>query len=514
MGQTTDSVVIVGAGSAGWLTALALDTFCPFLKIRLIRPSRGAAIGVGESTQPDFVELLQAARIDLRAFYETCEATMKCGIFYRDWNEVGKHYWHPFSDLSLGEQFGPANLSANYTVAHHYQQMILRRRGSHARYYKSVHSSYEPCVKNKQVAPEAAVAFHVDAHKITEFLQRHLTRVEVLEADDLDVQVEDGRIASIVLDGTRTISADLYVDCSGFARAIHKHVAAPDILPYEANVNRAVAAQVPYLDIEKEITPYTGAHAHEHGWTWSIPLRSRVGSGYVYHGDFCTADQAESNFREYWGAQRMRDVEVKHIAFDSASLRNPWVENVIAIGLSAGFVEPLEATGLNWTITSVQLLCQSLAARYYDRDTSAKYNFNILGYVYDVQDFIDAHYKLSERRDSEFWRYITAREYPERLAHRLAMYAVEMPTNRNRIKATPWAFSELSWLDILNGYNFRYEKVDVDPRLMEVSDALLEKIAAREPHGIHPLKCSPRPDARGPQILLDQQTGQPRVSNY
>ena len=504
MGQTVDSVTIVGAGSAGWLTELALDTYCPFLKTRLIRPRRGAAIGVGESTQPDFVELLQAQGIDLRAFYEACDATMKCGIFYRDWNEVGKHYWHPFSDLSLGKPFGPENISATYTVAHHYQQMILRRRGSHARYYGAVHTSYKPCVKDRNVAPESAVAFHVDAHKISEYLERHLTEIEVIEADDLDVQVEDGRIARIVLDGSSTISADLYVDCTGFARAIHKHVATPEVLPYEANVNRAVAAQVPYLNVEKEITPYTGAHAHEHGWTWSIPLSSRIGSGYVYHADFCTADQAESNFREYWGAERMRDVEVSHISFDSASLRNPWVKNVVAIGLSAGFIEPLEATGLNWTITSGQELCQSIVARYYDDDTSAKYNFNLLGYIYDVQDFIDAHYKLSARRDTEFWKYQTSRKYPERLEHRLALYAKEMPTNRNRIKGTPWAFSELSWLDILNGYDFTYEKAEIDQRVLARADELLRILAAKEPTGVPPLQCRPHPYARGRQVMLAQ----------
>lgn len=504
MGQSVDSVVIVGGGSAAWLTALSLCTYCPFLKTRLIRPAKGSTIGVGESTQPDFVQLLQAACVDLRAFYEACDATMKCGIFYRDWNEVGKHYWHPFSDISLGEQFGPENLSATYTVAHHYQQMILRRKGSHAQYYKSVHTSYPTCVKNKHVAPESAVALHVDAHRITEFLESYLTEVEVLEADDMDVQVEDGRIARIVLDGSTDISADLYVDCTGFARAVHKRIATPEFLPYEANVNRAVAAQVPYLNVEKEITPYTGAHAHEYGWTWSIPLRSRIGSGYVYHGDFCTADEAESNFRKYWGEERMRDVEVKHISFDSASLRNPWVKNVIAIGLSAGFIEPLEATGLNWTLTSGQVLCQSLATRYYDEDTSAKYNFNILGYIYDVQDFIDAHYKLSERRDTEFWKHHTSRKYPDRLEHRLALYAAEMPTNRNRIKATPWAFSELSWIDILNGYNFKYEKIDIDPRVMEATDALVREISQKQPDGIPPLECNPPSYPRGPQILLDQ----------
>ena len=504
MGQTAESVAIVGAGSAGWLTALALNTYCPFLKTRIIRPRRGSVIGVGESTQGDFVQLLQAARIDLRAFYAACDATMKCGIFYRDWNEIGKHYWHPFSDISLGEPFGPENLAATYTVAHHYQQMISRHKGSHEQYYKSVHTSYKTCVRNKDVAPESAVAFHLDAHKITEFLEGFLTKVEVLEADDFDVQVEDGRVTGLVLDGSQRIAADLYVDCTGFARAVHRRIAAAQTLPYEANVNRAVAARVPYSNVEKEITPYTGAHAHEHGWTWSIPLRSRIGSGYVYHGDFCSQDQAEQNFRQYWGEERMRDVEVKHISFDSASLRNPWVENVIAIGLSAGFIEPLEATGLNWTLTSGQLLCQSLATRYYDEDTSAKYNANILGYVYDVQDFIDAHYKLSERRDTDFWQYETSRKYPERLEQRLALYAEEMPTNRNRIKAAPWAFSELSWLDILNGYNFKYARMDVDPVVMESVDELVRAIAKQEPHGIPPLQCNPNPNARGPLILLSE----------
>ncbi len=504
MAQNVETVAIFGAGSAGWLTALSLNTYCPFLKTQLVRPRRGAAIGVGESTQPDLIQLLQAARIDLLAFYEACDTTFKCGIFYPDWNEVGKHYWHPFSDVSLGTQYGPTNLSASYTIAHHYQQNILRHRGSYTQYYKAVHTSYQTCVKDRLVAPEAGVAFHVDAHKITAFLEQFLKNVEVIEADEFDVRVKDGRISEVVLDGTRTIEADLYVDCTGFARALYQHVATPDILPYEANVNRAVAASVPYLNAEKEVTPYTTAHAHEHGWTWTIPLRSRIGSGYVYHGDFCSADEAEKNFRDYWGADKMRDVEVKHIAFDSASLRNPWVSNVVTIGLSAGFVEPLEATGLNWTLTSGQELCKSLATRYYDRDVSEKYNFNVLGYVYDVQDFIDAHYKLSSRRDSEFWKYQTSREYPERLERRLALYAEEMPTNRNRIKAFPWAFSELSWIDILNGYEFKYAKLEIDSRMLDAGDALLRDIAKKDRLGLPPLLCRPQSHARGPQILFSQ----------
>lgn len=482
--QSVKSVVIVGGGSAAWITALVLSTYCPFLRIKLIRPRKNSPIGVGESTQPDFLRVLMAAGIDIQKFYSACDATMKCGIFYKDWNTGGDHYWHPFSNLVF---------TGSYTAAHHYQQMILEdpSRYSHAQYYESVHTSYHTCVKTNQVAPESAAALHVDAQKISEYLERVLASVEVLEADSTEVQSAEGKITGIVLDNNRTVSEDLYIDCTGFARAVFKHVASPDIVPYEADVNRVVAAQMPHADPDKEFTPYTKAHAHEHGWTWSIPLQSRIGSGYVYHGDFCSPEQAERNFREYWGVQRMHDIEVRHISFDSITLRNPWVENVVAIGLSAGFVEPLEATGLSWTIASADLLCQALCARYYDQDTSAKYNANMLGYIFDVQDFLDAHYVLSARRDSEFWRYQTSRPLPERLQHRLALYAEEMPNDLNRVKSSPWAFNEVSWLDLLNGYNFRYAKFNVDPMQKARAQQALQQIAASTKQSADPRTCVP-----------------------
>ena len=482
--QSVRSVIIVGAGSAGWLAALVLNTYCPYLQLKLIRPRKNAPIGVGESTQADFLRVLAAARTDTQAFYKACDATMKCGIYYEDWNAVGEHYWHPFSSLAL---------TGSYTAAHYYQQMILESPGrfSHNDYYAAVHPSYEICVKYKQVAPESAAALHVDAKKITEYLEHNLSIVEVLEADNVDVRTADGKISGIVLDGNRTLSADLYVDCTGFARALFKHVATPQILPYAANVNRAVTAQLPFADIGSEITPYTRAHAHEHGWTWSIPLQTRIGSGYVYHGDFCSPEQAEKNFRAYWGEQRMRDVSVRHIAFDSVCLRNPWEKNVVAIGLSAGFVEPLEATGLNWIITSADLLCQSLGARYYDEDTRIKYNANILGYIYDVQDFLDVHYKLSARRDSEFWKYQTSRQYAERLEMRLSLYAQEMPNDANRLKTSPWAFNEVSWLDILNGYKFKYAKLNVNPLQTALAQQAMQKIASSPKQGLNPRTCMP-----------------------
>src|SRR5690606_867305 len=268
------------------------------------------------------------------------------------------------------------------------------------------------------------------------------------------------------------------------------------ILHYQANVNRAVAASVPYADIGKEIMPYTKAHAHENGWTWSIPLQSRIGSGYVYHSDFCLPEQAERSFREYWGVDRMRDVAVKHIAFDSNTLRNPWEKNVATVGLSAGFIEPLEATGLNWTITSADLLAQLLGARYYDQDVRAKYNVSMRGYIHDVQDFVDVHYKLSARRDSEFWRYQTSRRFPERLEARLQLYAEEMPNDLNRLKTFPWAFNEVSWIDILNAYRFAYRKIEVHPMQRAQAEEALRRIASAPRRSVDPRKCVPMSHAR------------------
>lgn len=484
MFEAVKSVVIVGAGSAGWLTALVLSTYCPFLKIRLVRPRANAPIGVGESTQPDLPARLQAAGVDLGEFCVACDATMKCGIFYRHWNTVGDHYWHPFTAMA---DSGP------YTAAHHYQQMILEapERYSHAEYYARVHTSYETCVNRNLIAPEAARALHVDAAKLASFLEGHLRKVEVIEAEHIEAVAADGRISGISLGDGRMLSADLYVDCTGFARAVLGRIAEPDKLPYEANVNRAVAANVPYVDQAAETHPYTRADAHEQGWTWSIPLRSRIGSGYVYHGDFCSPEQAERNFRAYWGLERMREVEVRHISFDRDTLRDSWVGNVVAIGLSAGFVEPLEATGLNWTINAADMLSRMIGAQYYDDDTRRKYNSLMIGYIRDVQDFVDAHYVLSSRRDSDFWRYQTSREYPERLMHRLAVYAAEMPNQVNRVKSFAWAFNEVSWLDILNGYRFGYAKIDVGAEERARAEHALRQISTSARQAVDPLTFTP-----------------------
>jgi tryptophan halogenase len=175
----------------------------------------------------------------------------------------------------------------------------------------------------------------------------------------------------------------------------------------------------------------------------------------------------------------------------------------VAIGLSAGFVEPLEATGLNWTISCADLLSRCLGARYFDDDMRVKYNSLMIGYIRDVQDFVDAHYLLSARRDSEFWRYQTSREYPERLRHRLALYAAEMPNASNRVKSFAWAFNEVSWLDILKAYGFQYAKVAVAPEQRARAEQALKQIAAAPRHGVDPRNFTPvQPSANDARLRV------------
>ena len=254
--QPVNSVVIVGAGSAGWLTALVLVAYCPGLKIRLVRPRANNPIGVGESTQPDLPLRVQAAGLDLADFCVATDATIKCGIFYRDWNVVGDHYWHPFSTMA---DTGP------YTAAHHYQQLILEKpqQHKHADYYARVHTSYETCVKRNLIAPEAATALHVDAAKLALYLERRLTSVEVIESDRVEPIAADGRIAEHRARRRQDDHRGSLRRLHGLrARGARQDRAQPASLHYEANVNRAVAGSVPYARPQDGNAPvHAGARA-------------------------------------------------------------------------------------------------------------------------------------------------------------------------------------------------------------------------------------------------------------
>lgn len=454
-------VCILGAGSAGIITALTLRTFLPDVAISIMIPKTNKNIGVGESTQPDLVDLIEAAGIDLFDFIEKVDCTLKHGIYYKNWNRVGDNYWHPFTSLSGQSQ---------YTRAHHYHKMHILYPEQYplSDYYQSVHPSFELCVKNNLSSTAMPYALHIDADKMANYVLDFLGRsIDVVYYDDYFINSIDKKIEDIEFDKNRKIEADLYIDCTGFSRSLSNAIDNTTTDGYEGNVNAAIAARIPYEKIPNNKTiPYTKADAWTNGWIWTIPLSSRLGSGCVYNTNFCSGEEAKCKLVDYWNNQ-ITESDLQKISFSSESLLHPWKNNVVNIGLSAGFIEPLEATGISWFIISSRLLATMLKNRYFDQNLSQRYNTQIRSYIEDVQDFIDTHYMLSNRQDSEFWIYQTSRKRHPRLLARLHQYHNFMPNKTNRPDNSIWAFNDVSWVDILTGYDFKFKNVDIPTEIMK-----------------------------------------------
>ena len=439
-----NNICIFGAGSAGWITALSIKSHLPEVNVTLLSSNKVPTIGVGESTQLDLVELLHGAGINVNDFIHQTDATLKHGIYYKNWNTKDSEYWHAFTNLSE---------TGYYTRAHLYHKLHNMQPETYPLkdYYSNVHPSYTQCVTHNRSSSDMPFALHTDAAKMVEYLRNFLApHITINDFDDFSVNTSSNKIDSIVVDGN-TVTADLYVDCSGFNRVLASYIDGFIEDNYDANVNSAIFGRVNYGSVIKN--PYTLADAQDCGWIWKAPLQSKVGSGYVFNDNFCDVETAKEHFIKYWGGS-VREETVRSVKFSSSSLKNPWVSNVVCNGLSAGFVEPLEATGISWFIQGAKSLCRILKNRYYNEDTQAKHNSLMRMYVEDVQDFVDVHYSLSNRRDTEFWRYQTSRPRSDRLMSRLELYSNQMPNKNNR-EGYNWAFNDVSWLDILTGYGFK-----------------------------------------------------------
>lgn len=448
------NICVFGTGSAGWITALNLSDSFPDILITVLNPLKTGNIGVGESTQPNITNLMKRVGLDYDDFLQSTDSTLKHGIYYKNWYKKNTEYWHPFTDLTE---------SSYYTSAHYYQQLIMHYpdQHSHEDYYSNVHESYDLCVKGKKASIDMPWAIHMDANLMGQYFKRHLinlSNVRVIDYNDYTVEVNENKINSITCDGQK-IEADLFIDCTGFKKALLSKINDCKTDNYQGNVNTALFGRMYYEDVEdKSRAPYTLVDAHANGWAWTIPLQSKMGTGWVYNSDFCDEETARENFSKYWNG-KLDISNVNTIKFTSDSLIKPWVSNVVAIGLSAGFVEPLEATSIAWFIYGSDLLGSSLHSRYYDDNIIERYNYMMRSYIEDVQDFVDVHYVLSARDDSEFWKYQNNKPVHPRLNQKLNVYRDQMPSKNTRETTNqPWAFNDVSWIDILNGYNFKYNK--------------------------------------------------------
>lgn len=378
-------VLIVGGGSSGWMTAAYLQQqLGQELQISLIEASDIPIIGVGESTNSVMFYYAQAIGLDEKSFMRGTNAAYKTGIRFANFNRQGGVFYHPFGQPTGDAMFKP-----------------------HAERF---HMPFHLAERGNEFARKFGHAYQLDAGLFGEYLKirsrnkgvRHVVdRIERVELND------SGEIARLHTAHSGALDADLYIDCSGFvSMLLDKSLQEPFISVNQQLLNdRAIAARVRYVDKDRELRTITNCVALSSGWVWEIPLWSRLGTGYVYSSAFLSQTDAEAEYRSYLGEQRLKEVEFNHIKIRVGRHERAWVANCVAVGISYGFLEPLESTGLSLTQLMIFDLAAALAT---DGSSVARRTFNRRqAELFDTtKDFILAHYALTSRDDTPYWRHI------------------------------------------------------------------------------------------------------------
>ena len=414
-------VLIVGGGSAGWMTAAYLDAVLnrdgrKRAQISLIESPDVPRIGVGEATIPSINHILAAIGIDELEFLKRVDGTYKQAIKYVNWLDgKGESYYHafgryrtsPVDSTSLDWLMSDRSLPFSETIS---AQPVL----------------CDACLAPKMMgqwdfgAP-LTYAFHMNALKFADYLCEIATSRGVQHHVDhvIDIEMADnGDIAAVNTKSGARIEADIFIDCTGFAGLLIEKKLGVEWVDCSQWLlcDRALAIQVPYEHhYPGYVRPNTLATAVSAGWIWEIPLQNRRAWGYVHSGDFIDLDDAEKELRTHIGPLA-DNFEARHVPFKVGYRAKSWVRNCIAIGLSAGFIEPLESTGLYLSDLAAVMLTEYFPDRG-DRDALAfRYNRIIANRFHEILDFVNMHYSLTRRRDNEFWREVGK---PERMTERL-----------------------------------------------------------------------------------------------
>jgi len=401
--RTPPRVVVLGGGSAGWITAGLLNHEWAARggSVTVVESSDIGIIGVGEGSTPQLKAFFDLLGIAEAKWMAACDATYKLGIRFTGWSERKGYdsYFHPFP--------GPVDLHSEPGFVHN---CMLARRGfdvpAHpddwflatdlAKACRTPHAS-----QNFPFGP--SYGYHFDAYKLGAFLRGWATKRGVTHLDrkvaEIDVAATGDITALICEDGTR-IEGDLFVDCSGFRSLIAQQTLGVKFLPFTNNLfnDRAVVMPTPHETAPK---PQTESIAMRAGWRWSIPLTTRVGNGYVYSSAHICDDEAEAELRE---ALAQPEADARFLSMKVGRVEETWRGNCLAAGLAQGFIEPLEATALHIVIATALEFAQAYEAGGFTPQHRDAFNASIAARYEGIRDYIVAHYRLNQRSDTHYWR--------------------------------------------------------------------------------------------------------------
>ncbi len=393
-------IFIVGGGSAGWMTAATLIKEFPNRDITLIESPNIATVGVGESTIGQIRQWTRYLGIKDKDFVPHTDASFKLSIRFQDFYKKGEHFHYPFGY--------PDTTNHKANLNDWWFRKIYKPETPNSEYADCVSSQMamvneNRCHHNSDLLMfERDTAFHFDATKFGLWLRDHYCiprGVKHIKEDILSIEQDDSGILS--LNGKHT--ADMYIDCTGFKSLLlgetlkEPFISYNDLLPN----NSAWATRLQYKDKENELNTYTNCTAIENGWVWNIPLWSRIGTGYVYSDKFVDDDTALKQFQKHIGTD---EAEFKKIKMRVGIHKRLWVKNVVAIGLSAGFIEPLESNGLYTIHEFLTYLIRNMQREkvsQFDRDNftyACRQDFR------NFAEFVSLHYALSHRDDTEYWK--------------------------------------------------------------------------------------------------------------
>ena len=464
-------IVIVGGGTAGWMAASALSILLknPNIRIRLVESEQIGTVGVGEATIPHIRYFNQLLGLNENDFLRKTNATFKIGIEFVNWGQIGESYFHSFS---------PYGVNMEGVHFHHFWLRHAMKEGAPPPDEYNLHglaskrSLFTHPKPELRGSPLSTIeyAFQFDAGLYAKYMRgvaesRGVTRIEGKVVDVLK-RAEDGFVDSISLESGETVSGDLFIDCSGFRGLLIEQALETgyDDWSHYLPCNRAVAQG---CELDGPPIPYTRATAHKAGWQWRIPLQNRLGNGHVYCSEHISDDEAYAQLKSGLDGAPIGDP--KFLRFTTGVRKKAWNKNVIALGLSAGFLEPLESTSIHLIQTAVARLMTNFPDKRFNQSDIDFYNRKTLLEFEQVRDFLILHYCATQRTDSPFWNYVRTMDLPESLKERINIYM----ENGRLYRENNELFSEDSWFAVFEGQNLRPRRYH--PVIDNLSDEMLDR---------------------------------------
>lgn len=464
-----DKICILGGGTAGWMTAAAVSNKYKELgvEIELIESDQIGTIGVGEATLPHIRFFNQALGIDEREFMKATHATFKLGIEFCDWGRLGDRYIHPFGDYGIplhGLDFHQLWLRLNA------RGLVPRLDDFSFPIVAAEAGRFQlPGEDTTKIGSNFGYAYQFDSSLYAKFLRAYCERNDVVRTEGKVVEVkqhpETGDVTSLRLENGSTVRADLFVDCSGFRGVLIEQTLAAGYDDWSEWLpcNRAVA--VP-SEARGKLLPYTRATARKAGWQWRIPLQHRTGNGHVFWSEHISDDEATHQLMNTLEGPALADPKL--LFFKTGRRRKFWSHNVVSIGLSGGFLEPLESTSIHLIQEGITALIELFPDAAVDAQDRDEYNARMSLNFERVRDFLLLHYVATQRDDSEMWTYFRNMTLPASLQEKIAAWM----TRGYVLKYELGVFLPPSWIAVMLGQNLVPERYDPRVDRYQESDLL------------------------------------------